>query len=335
MNRWIRLFTLSSASLLLSSGLSAATGAEPAATSEEARIPVVLSTDIGNEIDDQWAVTYLLLQPRFHVLGIMSAHAPSLPSPAGHASFRVLNDVVEHRLGMRVHPPLVEGGSLPLESTGKPQPSAAVSFLIKTSKPFSKENRLTVLAIGASTDIASAILTDPSIVDRVRIVQMGFINEQGGDEYNILNDVRAEQVILDSDAPLVIGPASVCRQDLAMTYDHARSYLAGLGPIGSWLWDEYQNWYFRNVKPLRVDDFSKPWYIWDDITLAYVLGMTEQHTSGRPHMKDDASFDRLDADRTITWITRVDSKRLWADFAQLVNQHQGGSRTRNLTAGAP
>ncbi len=212
----------------------------------------------------------------------MSAHAPSLPSPAAHASFRVLIDVVEHRLGMRVHPPLVEGGSLPLESTGKPQPSAGVSFLIKTSKPFSKDNRLTVLAIGASTDIASAILTDPSIVDRVRIVQMGFVNEQGGDEYNILNDVRAEQVILDSDAPLVIGPASVCRQDLAMTYDHARSYLAGLGPIGAWLWDEYQNWYFRNVKPLRVDDFSKPWYILDDITLAYVLGMTNSTPPAAP-----------------------------------------------------
>jgi hypothetical protein len=39
-----------------------------------ARIPVVLSTDVGNEIDDQWAITYLLLQPRFDVLGVMSAH---------------------------------------------------------------------------------------------------------------------------------------------------------------------------------------------------------------------------------------------------------------------
>ena len=40
----------------------------------DSRIPVVLSTDVGNEIDDQWAITYLLLQPRFDVLGVISAH---------------------------------------------------------------------------------------------------------------------------------------------------------------------------------------------------------------------------------------------------------------------
>ena len=56
------------AGLLILPGLSVA--------QSTARIPVILSTDVGNEIDDQWAVTYLLLQPRFKVLGVMSAHAP-------------------------------------------------------------------------------------------------------------------------------------------------------------------------------------------------------------------------------------------------------------------
>src|SRR5229473_6974469 len=77
-----------------------------------ARIPVVLSTDVGNEIDDQWAITYLLLQPRFDVLGVMSAHAPTIAAPAGHTSYRILVDVVENRLRMNIHPPLIEGGSL-------------------------------------------------------------------------------------------------------------------------------------------------------------------------------------------------------------------------------
>ena len=42
-----------------------------------AKIPVLLCTDVGNEIDDQWAITYLLTQPDFDVLGIASAHAPT------------------------------------------------------------------------------------------------------------------------------------------------------------------------------------------------------------------------------------------------------------------
>ena len=288
----------------------------------DGRTPVVLSTDVGNEIDDQWAITYLLLQPRFEVLGLMSAHAPSLTAPAGHTSYRILVDVVENRLGMGTHPPLIEGGSLPLENPKKARSSAAVDFLIEASRRFSKDNRLTVLMIGAGTDVASAILTDPTIVERIRIIQMGFNDEQGGNEFNIANDVHAVQAILDSNVPLVVGPGKVCRASLSLTFDQAREMLAKRGAIGAWLWDEYQAWYFRFVKPLRVNDFSKSWVIWDDITLAYVLGMTTQHTLPRPRLRDDMTFEQVKTDQTVTWITDVDNRRLWADFLSLVDEYQ-------------
>ena len=296
-----------------------------AARCVDIRIPVVLSTDVGNEIDDQWAITYLLLQPRFEVLGIMSAHAPSIAAPAGRTSLRILTDVVEQRLGMAVHPPLIEGGSLPLGDAKTPRPSPAVTFLIETSRRFSKANPLTVLAIGASTDVASAILTDPSIVNRIKIVQMGFVDETSGKEFNIENDNRAEQVLLESNVPLTIGPASVCRRDLIMSHDHAREFLGQRGPIGAWLLEEYEAWYYRFVKPLRVDDLSKPWYIWDTITLAYVLGLTEQHTLPTPRLADDGTLEspqHPDPHKTVTWITKVDSTRMWADFAVQVDEYQ-------------
>jgi hypothetical protein len=160
------------------------------AQTSSVRIPVVLSTDVGNEVDDQWTIAWLLLSPRLEVLGVMSAHAPSLTAPAGHTSYRILRDVVENRLAMRTHPPLIEGGSLPMEDAKTPRASPAVDFLIEKSKPFTKENRLTVLMIGAGTDVASAILTDPGIVDRIRVIQMGYHNQRGGNEFNIANDLR-------------------------------------------------------------------------------------------------------------------------------------------------
>jgi purine nucleosidase len=286
------------------------------------RVPVVLSTDVGNEIDDQWAIVYLLLQPKFKVLGVMSAHAPTITAPAGKTSYRILVDVVENRMGMYRHPPLIEGGSQPLENSVTAKRSPAVDFLIRTSAGFSKEKRLTVLMIGAATDVASAILLDPSIVDRIRVVQMGFRNEQGGDEFNIANDVHAVQAILNSNVPLIIGPGDVCRASLSLTFAQARKMLAQRGAIGSWLWEEYQAWYFRVVKPLRVNDFSKSWVIWDDIALAYVLGMTTQHTSARPRMRADMKFENLQTDREVTWITDVDQDRLWSDFLKLVDEYQ-------------
>ena len=306
------------------------TGVICGAQTAEARIPVVLSTDVGNEIDDQWAITYLLLQPRFEVLGVMSAHAPTISAPAGQTSYRILVDVVENRLGMSTHPPLVEGGSLPLQNSKTPRTSPAVRFLVETSRRFTRDHRLTVLMIGAATDVASAILTDPSIVDRVRVVQMGFPDEKGGEEFNIANDVHAVQAILDSKVPLVIGPGNVCRASLSLSLDQARAMLATRGAIGAWLWEEYQAWYYRAVKPLRVDDFSKPWVIWDDIALAYVLGMTKQHTLPRPSMRDDMTFAQVNTDQTITWITDVDEERMWADFLSLVDAYQ---RTHAVSRG--
>ena len=298
------------------------TGVICGAQTADARIPVVLSTDVGNEIDDQWAITYLLLQPRLEVLGVMSAHAPTISAPAGQTSYRILVDVVENRLGMSSHPPLIEGGSLPMENAKTPRTSPAVRFLVETSRRFTRDNRLTVLMIGAATDVASAILTDPTIVDRVRVVQMGFPDEKGGEEFNIANDVHAVQAILDSKVPLVIGPGNVCRASLSLSLDQARQMLATRGAIGAWLWEEYQAWYYRAVKPLRVDDFSKPWVIWDDIALAHVLGMTKQHTLPRPSMRDDMTFAQVNTDQTITWITDVDEERMWADFLSLVDAYQ-------------
>ena len=284
---------------------------------------VILSTDVGNEIDDQWAVTYMLVSPSFDVQGIISAHAPSLPDPSAHATYKVLVDVVERRLRMLTHPPLFEGSSLPLADTKTPRPNAGVDFILSTSRRFSKENRLIVLVIGAATDVASAILEDPGVVDRISVVAMGFRNlSEAGKEFNVENDPRAWQVILNSGVPVTIGSGDVCQSKLALNFEQARKLISRHGPIGAWLWDEYQSWYFRVVKPLRVNDFSKPWVIWDTVVLAYEEGMTKQKSIPRPRLADDLSFQQVKTNETITWITDIDSSAMWADFIQRLDEYQ-------------
>ena len=293
------------------------------ALAANARTPVILSADVGNEIDDQWAVVYMLTNPALDVLGIVSAHAPTVPDPSAHHTYRVLVDVIENHMKMAVHPPLFEGSSLPLENDPAPRANAGVDFIVASSRSFSSDNRLTILVIGAATDMASALLQDPTIADRVRIVGMGFRDwPDGGDEYNVANDVKAWQVILRSRVPLVIGCGNVCRATLALTPAQARELIAAHGPIGAWLWEEYQAWYYRFVKPIRKNDFSKPWIIWDTITLAYLEGMTQQNQVPRPVLKDDMKFDHVKTDDTITWITGLDSKRMWADFVDKLDAYQ-------------
>jgi purine nucleosidase len=294
------------------------------AAAGQSKTPVLLSTDVGNEIDDQWAITYLLTNPDFDVQGIVSANAPSLPDPSAHGTYLVLLDVVERRLGMTVHPPLLEGSSMPLGDNKTPRPSEGLDFIVETAKHYSRENPLTVLTIGAATDVASAILRDPGITDRMRVVAMGFkdLSKNGGKEYNVQNDPRAWQVILASNVPVTIGSGDVCRANLSLGFDEAARMISGHGAVGAWLWREYEGWYFSHVKPLRVNDFSKPWVIWDIITLAYVEGMTEQKNVPRPTLGDDLSFEPGQKGGEATWITKVDSARLWKDFLQKLDLYQ-------------
>jgi purine nucleosidase len=286
-------------------------------TSPPARgeIPVILSTDVGNEIDDQWAVAYMLVNPEFDVLGIISAQAPTVRPPSAHTTYLVLLDEVENRLGMATHPALLEGSSLPLDNAKTPRTNDGVDFIVQSSKRFSSNNRLTVLTIGAATDVASAILEDPSIVNRIRVVAMGFSGwPKGSNEYNVDNDIKAWQVILRSDTPVVVGAGDVCRAHLALTLDQARNLVSSQGPVGEWLWDEYQDWYYRFVKPARKDDFSKSWQIPDLVTMAYTLNMTSQEVYPRPTLRDDGNLDHPLTNQTITWITSIDERRLWTDF---------------------
>lgn len=286
------------------------------------KVPVVLSTDVGNEIDDQWAIAYLLMSPEFETEGILSAHAPTLPDPSAHYTFEVLQDEVERRLNMHIHPPLVEGGSVPLTDVKTPQPSAAVDFLVSVSRKYSKDNRLNVVVIGAATDIASAILTDPGIADRINVVAMGFkdLSPAGGQEYNVQNDPKAWQVILRSAVPVTIGSGDVCRKDLSLSFEQAAALLSGHGEIAQWLWSEYKLWYFQHVKPLRVNDFSKPWIIWDIITLAHLRQLTGSKQVGRPALSDELSLSETHNGQAV-WIESVDAQRLWREFIANLDQY--------------
>jgi purine nucleosidase len=287
------------------------------------KTPVILSADIGNEIDDQWAIVYSLVNPDLNVLGIVSAHAPVLIPPAGRTGYMLLVDVVENRMGMVQHPRLFAGASFPLEDAKTPQPSPGADFIIEASKAFSRDNRLSVLTIGAVTDVASAILRDPTIVERIQIVDMGLRDwPAGGDDFNILNDVKAMQVIMDSDVPLIIGCAKVCADYLGLHLQQAKDMIGNRGPVGQWLWEEFEAWYYRFVKPMRKDDFSRTKVIWDVVVLAYVSGMTTQQTYPRPKLNDDASFGHPETKKTITWITSIDDKRMWRDFLEKLDAYQ-------------
>src|SRR5262249_43481986 len=147
-------------------------------------------------------------------------------------------DVVAHVAPGRARSiPVVAGADTPLQTVEAPQRSAGLTELMRIAREFSGSRRLLVLSTGAATDIASAHLEDPSIADRVAVVEMGFNDwPDGGREFNIKNDPRAWQVILDSRAPLVVGSGAATKRRLRLTSADAGKIMRPHHTTGKYLY---------------------------------------------------------------------------------------------------
>lgn len=276
-------------------------------------VPVVVSTDCGCEMDDQWAIALLALTPSIDLRAIVSAHAPGLPPETTAARAREVLDI----LPLARKPPVVAGSPSPLADRKTPRRGPGVDRLLDESKGFTPDRRLTIVMIGPATDVASALLIDPTFADRVAVVAMAFDDwPRGNDPFNVKNDVAAWQVVIDSPVPLTVADGAVTIRHLTMTRAGARSRFDGLGPAGAFLLTTFDRWLDRSGK-LATTITGKPdvWPVWDLGAAAVPLGFAAVERRPRPRLRDDRTFDHSQPRGTIGWVTAIDSDRLWADFA--------------------
>ncbi len=294
-----------------SAGCSAARWVEPGPR------PVLLTTDIGTEVDDQWALAHLLLaseEGAIDLLGIVTTHAPNLKAPAAESSAAAAREVMGV-LKPRRPPPVIAGSSLPLPPSGSPRPSLGTEFILELSKGFSPARRLTVIALGAATDVASALLLDPGAADRIEVKAVAFEGwPRGGDPWNVKNDPVAWRAILASRVPIEIGPVETCLRHLPLDERGAEEKTRGGGAAGELLRSSLLGWLDREEGLCRRTTGRRAWPIWDLIIPAHLLGFTQDQVLPRPRLRDDLGFDLEETSGSIRWITAIDEEELWSDF---------------------
>ena len=145
---------------------------------------------------------------------------------------------------------------------------------------------------------------------------MGFDGwPEGRDPWNVKNDVRAWQSPARITRPLVVGDDAVGKRHLTMTAARARASSRAATSRAA-LANLLQGWLEKNGETARsITGSAATLPIWDEVTVAYLLGMTTSKTYPRPGLRDDMTFDHARPRGTITWITSVDSEALWADLA--------------------
>ena len=234
----------------------------------DGKINMVLDTDTYNEIDDQFAVVYAMHSPeRLNVQAIYAApffnEKSSGPGDGMNKSYEEI-----HRLFDRMHRTIPDGFVLKgsdryLESLDTPCYSEAVRDLI--DRAMSATEPLYVVAIGAITNIASAMLIEPRIIEKIVIVWLGGNALYWPDtkEFNLAQDVLAAQMIYNSGVPLVMLPCMNVVTHLSTTVAELEQYVDGQSDIGTYLTQNVRECYRENIAGSRV--------IWDVSAIAYLI----------------------------------------------------------------
>ena len=148
----------------------------------EGQIDVVLDTDTYNEIDDQYALAFLVKSaPRLRLVGIHAApfyapefnHKSENPEDGMEKSYEEILRVLRLMEREDLIPLAQKGSREYMKSETEPVESPAAHRLVELAMEHSEEKPLYVLAIGAITNVASALLMEPEIKNRMVLVWLG------------------------------------------------------------------------------------------------------------------------------------------------------------------
>jgi purine nucleosidase len=235
---------------------------------QSGKISMVLDTDTYNEIDDQFALVYALKSgSRLQVEAVYAApfsnDRASDPGTGMEKSHEEILRVLE-RMGIQPPEGFVHRGSTQyLQDASTPCESAAARDLVR--KAMSATEPLYVVAIGAITNIASAILMEPGITEKIVVVWLGGHALYWPDtrEFNLRQDVLAAQVVLDCGVPLVQIPCLNVASHLTTTVHELKAHLAGKSAIADYLYGIFCE-YVDQHKRLSKE-------IWDIAAIAYLV----------------------------------------------------------------
>jgi purine nucleosidase len=231
------------------------------------RITMVLDTDTYNEVDDQFALAYAILSP--HRISLEAVYAaPFLnnrstsPADGMERSYEEILRVLE-KLGVASPPPVHRGSTDYLVDEQTPRESDAARDLVARARAATEP--LYVVAIGAITNVASAILMDPSIVAKIVVVWLGGNSLSWKDtlEFNLKQDIPAARVVFGSGVPMVQIPCMGVTTHLATTIPELEYYLRGKSAIGDYLVDI--------VAGYTNEPFGWSKVIWDVAAVAWLI----------------------------------------------------------------
>ncbi|GAB1452909.1 hypothetical protein MASR2M47_29650 [Draconibacterium sp.] len=218
------------------------------AVSSQQKTKVIIDADTANEVDDLFAITRAVLEPTWEVLAINSTQWQASQWAVENtmeASYR-LNLVLLGYLQKR-NIKVCRGSINRMFDWGdKAQHSEAAYEIIKQAYKTAAGEKLHVITLGALTNVASAVLIDPTIKAKIVVYWLGssydFEKQKAKHiDFNSVMDIQAVDLMTNSEVEMHIIPVNVAAKMKVKRAD-AGVQLQGKQPVSDFLlnhWDQH------------------------------------------------------------------------------------------------
>jgi hypothetical protein len=302
------------------------------------KIPVIIDTDANNELDDQHALAYLFFnQNYFDVKGV----TVNTTSSGGNIEMQYAEaERVMKLCDVDKQIPLFKGADKSLmeirPSLSEPAFDGyeAVNFIIKNARNSTPAEKLVVIAVGKLTNIALAIQTDSSVVDKIRLVWLGSNYPEPG-EHNQNNDTIAMNYLLNTPIEFEMVTVRYGKPSgtdaVKLTQQEVNEKMGGLGPKIDTPVEGRHGGMFDNFGDYSINLFAHIDYhgdppsraLFDMAAVAIVknAGWAEHHSIPAPILIDGAWTERPENHRQILIWENFDRTAILSDFfSSLANQ---------------
>ena len=285
------------------------------------KVRAVLDTDTFNEIDDQFAIVQALLSPER--IGLEAIYAAPFqnsraisPQHGMELSYDEILRLLE-RLGKNPAGFVFKGVTDYVGSIKIGHSSAAVDDLISRAQTASSQSPLYVIAIGAISNVASALLKSPEIIEKIVVVWLGghVLEWPHTKEFNLRQDVGGAQVLFDSGVPLILVPAMGVTSHLHSTVPEIEKYVQPHGAIG-----EFLAMRFKEYSDIHMG-WSKQ--IWDMAAVGWVLDpqWAPSVLTHTPILTDSVTWSIDRSRHLMRYVTQINRDLILRDFFKKLALH--------------
>lgn len=286
------------------------------------KIDVILDTDAYNEIDDQFAIAYLLRsKEKLNPVAMYAAPFHNANSNGPEDGMEKSYDELQKILALAGEEgiPTFRGSRTYLPDEKTPVPSDAASDLAERANRYSPEHPLYVVAIGAITNVASAILLNPAVKENTVVVWLGGHGLEWADcrEFNLFQDVAAARVVMGCGVPFVQLPCQGVVSAFTISKPELEYWFKGTTELGDYL---AQNTISAAEKYAKGRFWSR--VIWDVTAVAWLLNEEDRFLRTRlvpTHLPSYANhYESWPDAHWMNYVYSVKRDALWNDVIEKI-----------------